>query len=217
VHHPQPVIPQGSTPTYFVIPLSGGEHLPIGTDTIFTGQGGPAVGPLDWTSIVKAQVDAALAKSSLVAVDTPTQNYAVEYLPRLSRSGAGSSTGLSAPRAAQNGSFGSSTSTPAASSSTAPSIATNSANNELAQFLGGKLSFGQLAKNTVSDFESMLPFQSAKPTKTKPGLNLEAQVVSPALPAPIPEPGTWLIFGLIAAAAGWRLRLRGRRGDLVQR
>jgi hypothetical protein len=96
-------------------------------------------------------------------------------------------------------------------------MATNSANNELAQFFGGKLSFGQLAKNTVSDFERVLPFQSAKPTKTKPGLNLEAQVISPPLAAPIPEPGTWLIFGLIAAAAGWRLRLRGRGGELAQR
>ena len=70
-----PAVPQGSTPTYFVIPLSGGEHLPAGTSTIFTGQGGSAVGPLDFNASVKAQVDAALANSGLVAVDTPNQNY----------------------------------------------------------------------------------------------------------------------------------------------
>ncbi len=36
-----------------------------GTSTIFTGQGGPAVGPLDFNAAVKAKVDAALAASGL--------------------------------------------------------------------------------------------------------------------------------------------------------
>ena len=47
----------------------------------------------------------------------------------------------------------------------------------------------------MSDVEKLLHFKSSKPTTTKPSLNLEAQVLSPPLPAPIPEPRTWLIFG----------------------
>ena len=94
-NRPQLAIPQGSTPTYLAIPLFGGEHhLPAGTSTIFTGQAGAATGPLDFNASVVAQVNAALAKSGLVAVDTPHQNYVVEYLPRLSRSLAGLTTGV---------------------------------------------------------------------------------------------------------------------------
>jgi hypothetical protein len=181
--HSHPAFPQGSTPTYLVIPLSGGEHLPAGTSTIFTGQGGSTVGPLDFNASVIAQVNSGLAASGLVAVDTPYRNYVVEYLPRLSRSLAGATT----------------------------SVPSSSASKELSQFLGGTLSFGQLAKNTVTDVENLLHFKSAKPTATKPSLNLEAQVLSPPLPAPIPEPSSWLIFGLTIGAFALH-RNRRRRG-----
>jgi hypothetical protein len=184
--HPHPQFPQGSTPTYLVIPLSGGEHLPAGTSTIFTGQGGSAVGPLDFNASVIAQVNADLAASGLVAVDTPYQNYVVELLPRLSRSLAGT-TAPSVP--AKN-----------AASSTTIATTASSASKEFSQFLGGTLSFGQLAKNTVTDVENLLHLKNEKPTATKPSLNLEAQVLSPPLPAPIPEPSSWLIFGLSLGA-----------------
>jgi hypothetical protein len=87
------------------------------------------------------------------------------------------------------------------------------ASNELSQFLGGTLSFGQFAKNTVTDVENLLHIKSAKPTATKPSLNLEAQVLNPPLPAAIPEPSSWLIFGAISAAVGLHLRLRASRGQ----
>ena len=200
-----PAYPHGSIPTYLVIPTSGGEHLPAGTSTIFTGQGGPAVGPLDWTAIVKAKVDAAIATSGLVAVDTPHQNYVVEYLPRLSRSLAGSTTGVSSTPPVQSTTTGSST-TPSKS----PTVPSTSTSNELSQFFGGNLSsFGQLAKNTMSDVKNLLHIDSSKPTTTKPSLNLEAQVIDPPLPAPIPEPGTWMVFAVLAAAAGLRVRRSG--------
>ena len=145
-HRSTPSFPQGSIPTYLVIPLSGGEHLPGGTTTIFTGQGGPAVGPLDFNASVKTQVDSALANSGLVAVDTPQQNYVLEYLPRLSRSLAGSTTATSTTPSAT----GSSAKPGAATATTSSSSATpGSTSNELSQFLGGTLTFGQLAKNTV--------------------------------------------------------------------
>ena len=197
--HAHPAFPQGSTATYLVIPLSGGEHLPAGTSTIFTGQGGAAVGPLDFNAAVTAQVNTALAASGLVAVDTPHQNYVVEYLPRLSRSLASFTTGV--PGASST-----------ATAST-PAATTTNVSNELSQFLGGTLSVGQLAKNTVNDVESLLHIKSSKPTATKPSLNLEAQVIDPPLPSPIPEPSSWLTFGLIIGALELhrRLRLRAAR------
>jgi hypothetical protein len=206
-NHRQLVFPQGSTPTYLVIPLSGGEHLPSGTGPIFTGQEGAADGPLDFNASVKAQVDNALASSGLVAVDTPHQNYVVEYLPRLRRSLAGSTTGVSTTPSATGKSTATSTGT---SSTMAPAAPAKSVSNELSQFLGGNLSFGQFARNTVNDVESLLHFKSSKPTATKPSLNLEAQVINPPLPAPIPEPSSWLIFGLAALALAFHQKLRGR-------
>ena len=210
--HPHPAFPHGSTPTYLAIPLHGGEHLPGGTSTIFTGQGGAAVGPLDFNASVVAQVNAALAASGLVAVDTPHQNYVLEYLPRLSRSLAGPTTSVPGASSAPPGSVASATAT--SSSASAPAATTNSLSNEFSQFLGGTLSIGQLAQNTVNDVESLLHFKSSKPTATKPSLNLEAQVIDAPLPAPIPEPSSWLIFGAaIGAVALQRQILQRSRGS----
>ena len=207
-HHPQSPFPHGSTPTYLAIPLSGGEHLPGGTSTIFTGQGGAAVGPLDFNASVIAKVNTALAASGLVAVDTPLQNYVVEYLPRLSRSLAGSTTSAAGTPSEP----GSNTSPGASkSSTTAPAATTNSMSNELSQLLGGNLSFGQLAKNAVNDVESLLHFKSSKPTATKPSLNLEAQVINPPLPAPIPEPSSWLIFALTLSTVALHRQLSAKK------
>jgi hypothetical protein len=200
-NHPRPAFPQGSTPTYLALPLYGGEHLPNGISTIFTGQGGPTVGPLDFNASVVTQVNTALASSGLVAVDAPQQNYVVEYLPRLNRSLAGSKMGAPSMPATQ--------ATPPTS---APAATTSSANNEISQFLGGSLSFGQLAKNTVNDVENLFHIKSSKPTARKPSLNLEAQVIDPPLPAPIPEPSSWLIFGLAIGAIALHRQLRRRRG-----
>jgi hypothetical protein len=198
-NHSRLAIPPSSTPTYLAIPLYGGEHVPTGISTIFTGQGGATVGPLDFNASVVSQVNTALAASGLVAIDTPQQNYIVEYLPRLSRSipSASGSTAIAQSSSPQGG-------TPASSTTT------NSASNELSQFLGGTLSYSQLAKNTVNDVETLLHFKSSKPTARKPSLNLEAQVVDPPLPAAIPEPSSWLIFGLAAGALALHRHFRAR-------
>jgi hypothetical protein len=206
-HHPAPAFPHGSTPTYLAIPLSGGEHLPVGTNTIFTGQGGAAVGPLDFNASVIAQVNSALATSGLVAVDSPHQNYVVEYLPRLSRSLAGPVTGAPGASSALSGSAGPATTTATSSSVSTPAATTTNFNSELSQFLGGTLSLGQFAKNTVNDVENLFHGKSPKPTATKPGLNLEAQVIDPPLPAPIPEPSSWLVFGLAIGAIALHRRI----------
>ena len=89
-----PELAKGSTPTYLAIPLHGGEHLPASIPTIETGsqQGENPVGPLNFDALVKANLNATLAKSRLAVVDTPSQNYLVEYMPRRKNS-ASTSTG----------------------------------------------------------------------------------------------------------------------------
>jgi hypothetical protein len=88
-----PALAQGVTPTYLAIPLDGGEHLPISIPTIETGsqQGENPVGPLNFDTLVKTNLDTTLATSRLVEVNTPSKNYLVELLPRRSH-GASSAT-----------------------------------------------------------------------------------------------------------------------------
>lgn len=207
-HHSHPVFPQGSTPTYLVIPLSGGEHLPAGITTIFTGQGGTAIGPLDFNATVKAKVDSALDTSRFAVAETPSRSYFIEFLPRVSHFLPRSSTGMASAPPAQAGGAGTSTTQATGSAALTSKVITNSSSNELSQFLGGTLSIGQLAKNSLTDLENLLHIKSSKRTARKPSLNLEAQVIDPPLPAPIPEPSTWLIFGLILGTAGLHQRLR---------
>ena len=75
----------------------------------------------------------------------------------------------------------------------------------------------------LADLKKLLNLDSSEATTTKPSLNLAAQELtlppstessSGPLPAPIPEPSTWLIFGLILGAAGLRQGLwrRVRQG-----
>ena len=182
----------GLTPTYIAVPLFGGEHLPGGITTLVAGSpaGGTTVGPLDFDTTLKANLNAALAASAsgMAVVDTPKQNYLVEYLPRYARSLSGSTTAAHSTKAASS-----------------------SAANELSRLLNdGESTMTKLSAESVADLEKLLDINSSKPTATKPSLNLEAQVLDSSLPlpSPIPEPSTWLVFGLILGAAGLRERLQ---------
>jgi hypothetical protein len=204
------VISGGSTPTYIAVPLYGGEHLPAGITTIaaWSQSGGTTVGPLDFDGTLKASLDAALAASAtgVAVVDTPKQNYLVEYLPHHARSLSATTYGTAATTSstttAQTGSSVTTHSTKAASSSTA---------SELSRLLtSGETAVSSLSTKSVAELEKLLDINTSKPTATKPSLNLEAQVLSTSyvLPAPLPEPSTWLVFSLILGAAGLRQRLR---------
>jgi hypothetical protein len=189
------VLSSGSTPTYIAVPLYGGEHLPGDITTLVAGSpagGTTVVGPLDFDTTLKANLDAALAASAsgVAVVDTPKQNYLVEDLPRYARSLSGSTTAIHSTKA--------------------PS---SSAANELSRLLTtGESTVTKLSTESVAELEKLLNINSSKPTATKPSLNLEAQVLNSSLPlpSPIPEPSTWLVFGLILGAAGLRQRLRRR-------
>jgi hypothetical protein len=79
-----PALEKGMTPTYLAIPLHGGEHLPASIPTLDTGsqQGENPVGPLNFDPIVKISLNSTLATAKLAVVDTPSQNYLVEFWPR---------------------------------------------------------------------------------------------------------------------------------------
>jgi hypothetical protein len=201
--------PSESTPTYVAFPLHGGEHLPAGLTTLVAGsQAGQAtVGPLELDSTLKASLDAALAASSkgLAVVDTPNQNYLVEYLPRYARTLSGSSAGYSTWLAAE---------APGVGPTTAPTTtSSSSATDPLTRLLNeGQSTVANLGSKSMADLEKLLGIHSSKPTATKPSLNLEAQVLDTPQPqsSSVPEPSTWLIFGLMLSAAGVRQRLARR-------
>ncbi len=179
-----PRLAPGATPTYLAIPLRGGEHLPGSIQTLITGsqQGENPVGPLNVNSLVKSNLDAALNTSRLAVVDTPTQDYLVEFLPRPTHSGS--------------------------SLDKAAGAASNTV-NELSHLINaGSAQFTKLTQGGMNDLEKFLHI-SSKTSTLKPSLNLEAQVLSgDVLPAAIPEPGTWIVFtALIAGAAILRKRL----------
>jgi hypothetical protein len=174
--HPESV--KGSIPTYLAIPLRGGEHLPNSIPTLETGsqQGQNPVGPLNFDSLVKTNLDATLAKSKLAVVDTSSQNYLVEFLPRRTHSTQSSKPGA------------------------------GSTISELSNLLStGSNQLNKLTQSGMSELEKFLHISSKTPTLT-PSLNLEAQVFNgDVTPAAIPEPATWMIFvGLIVSAVVFR-------------
>ncbi len=182
-----PKLTKGTTPTYLAIPLHGGEHLPGSIQTLITGsqQGANPVGPLNFDSVVKSNLATALSTSRLVIVDTPTQNYLVEFLPRRADSGS-----------ALEKAAGTATTTV----------------NEISRLLNaGSAPFTKLTQSGMNDLEKFLHI-SSKTSTLKPSLNLEAQVLGgDVVPAAIPEPSTCVIFSaLIAGAAVLRKRLSPR-------
>ena len=176
-----PLLATGSMPTYLAIPLKGGEHLPSSIPTIETGsqQGENPVGPLNFDALVKANLNAALNTSKLVVIDTPSQNYLVEFLPRQKHS---------------------------------TSVPTTTV-NELAHLLNtGQTQLTKLTQSSMTDLEKLLHISSKNSTST-PSLNLEAQVLDgDVLPAAIPEPSTWMVFGSLLAG-GAVLQRRARRSE----
>jgi hypothetical protein len=179
-----PELAKGTTPTYLAIPLQGGEHLPGSIQTLITGsqQRDNPVGPLNLNTLVKFNLDNVLSTSRLAVVDTPTQNYLVEFLPRKAH------TGSTLEKAAGSAS---------------------STFNELSHLLNaGSTQFTKLTQSGMTDLEKFLHI-SSKTSTLRPNLNLEAQVLTgDGQPAAVPEPDAWIVFTvLIAGTALLRKRL----------
>ncbi len=173
---------KGSIPTYLVIPLHGGEHLPdsIPTLTIGSQQGENPVGPLNFDSLVKTNIDATLATSGLAVADTSTQNYLVEFLPRREHST------LSLDQAVGTA---------------------NSTVSGLTKLLNSN-PLTKLSQNGMNQLEKFLHISSKSSTLT-PSLNLEAQVLNDdAVLTTVPEPSSWMLFGGLIAGAAFVRRCR---------
>jgi hypothetical protein len=196
----------GSMQAYVAFPLSGGEHLPSGLPTVTAAPeaGVTPVGPLDLTPIVQSSLNADLDKAPAAIVQTPTQSYAVEYLPRY---------GLEQEHAASSAGSGQSASSSSTSSSTSNPISALASSLTIAGIPATDLS--KWTSTELTDLEKDLHLGgSSKATAKKPSTNVEAQYLpaplaessSSVLPTAAPEPSTWLVFGLLLGAGGWRLR-----------
>ncbi len=231
---PHPVPPVGSTPTYMIFGLHGGEHLPAGITTIPVNPADStgAVGPLDFNRTIQSELTATLSRSGMALVKTPGETYFVEFVPsqRPSTAAAADGSALGAitnPLAAYPGinhwlatlglaSTGGGAGASSGSSTTATSsatVTTNSVTNWINSVPSKLLSW---TNNGLSDLEKMLGLKHSsavahrRATASKPSLNLEAQVLGPP-PTPIPEPGTWLCFGIILGGiVARRIQIRDR-------
>jgi hypothetical protein len=224
--HPDSVPPQGTAPAYLAFPLGGGEHLPSGTPTLTTEPQavGTTVGPLNLNSVVQAELNAALDTSKMAVVETPKRNYAVEFLPRSARTHVqlGSTVG-SSPSSA--GSSSRSLTTPSGSTSTSTSTSQVNPTIEgipLSELEGwakaGSSALAHWTRIGVNDLAKSLDLGNPRARPKKPGSKLEAQVLAPPLaeessssailPAAVPEPSTWLVFGVILGVTGLRRWVR---------
>jgi hypothetical protein len=214
--HPHPSLTQGSTPTYLALALHGGEHLPVATPTIDAGgqAGTSGIGPLDLSSLVKGELNAALDSSGLALVDTSKHNYLVEYLPHIVQSHRGTAGGSE---------------TMATSSSTTGQKTTNSSTNTFSKLLSAN-QWDKWSKSGLSDLKKLLNINSSSSSSnsqsghstSNQGIKIQAQVLGSAdqssgpgpqpLPSPIPEPSGWMVFTLLLGTAalgrGMRQRLR---------
>jgi hypothetical protein len=175
-----PELAKGSVPTYLAIPLYGGEHLSgtIPTIDAFSQSGENPVGPLSFDSLVKTNLDATLAQTRLAIVDTSTQNYLVEFLPRRSRSG------LSLDNAGN----------PVSELSNFLTAGSNQLN--------------KLTQGGTNELEKLLHISTkTSPLIPSLNLEAQV-LNSAVTPAAVPEPATWVLFmGLIVSTVVFSKRL----------
>ncbi len=181
--------------------------------------GGTPVGPLDLNPLVQASLNADLDASKMAIVQTPSQSYAVEYLPRygLSQVAAASSAKPSTSAGDSGQSTPSSSTSPPATSSLAAFESNLTIQgipaSELEKWVKtGSNGLLQWTSTGLADLEKALHLSSDKKTATKAGTNVEAQDLTPPLaessssplPAALPEPSTWIVFSVMLGAAGLR-------------
>jgi hypothetical protein len=213
-------------PAYLAFPLYGGEHLPSGTPTLSTGpQGsGATVGPLNLNPLIQSELNAALETSQVAVVETPNRNYAVTFLPHYARThspSAASSSSSGGGNASQSSQAATTITSASTSNSTARSTPALDPTiqgiplSELERW--AKQGSSKLVHWTTigaNDLAKSLGIGGPKAAPRKLSSHLAAQTLAPplgeessssaTLPAPVPEPSTWLVFGLILGAAGLR-------------
>lgn len=209
-HGTTPLVGSGSIPTYMAYSLHGGEHLPPGLAVITTAPTGlpGVVGPLDFSQSVKAEIDAALATSRAAEIAAPGGDYLIAILPRRATSV------LAAPVATSGISPQAAATTPAQVASSPSGLLPGPLGNWLSTGSSKLLSWtnqGLTDLETLLDLKRNKALAHSRPQANRPSLNLEAQVLTPPAPAPIPEPATWVSFGIILGAAATTGRFWNRK------
>ncbi len=184
--HRRRVAADGSSPTYLVIPLYGGEHIPTSvpnlTVALSPSESSPGLLALDTTT--KAELDTLFATSRLVVLDLPGKSELIESLSDRGRSAVRASSG---PVSTLTGLLS-----------------------------AGSTELTALTRRGMNELDRLLNLSSSSEGHTLikgPSLNLEAQVLGAPAPPPIPEPGTWMVFAaLFVGAAAWQRRCVRRLG-----
>jgi hypothetical protein len=205
----------GTVPAYLAFPLHGGEHFPSRTPTVTTGPqpGETAVGPLDLAPTTQAQLNADLLASRGAIVSTPDRSYAISFLPRYA---------LALAHAQSSASTGSDGTTGTIGITSILGLNAPAANWSINGIPASKLSqwfqtgTKELAHLTSLGVDGVSKTFGLKVSPTSSGYKIAAaqELIPPTssrstagpLPVPAPEPGAWLVFGLILGAAGLRLR-----------
>jgi hypothetical protein len=202
----------GTVPAYLAFPLHGGEHFPSRTPTVTTGPqpGETGVGPLDLTPTSQAQLNADLLSSRGAIVSTPDRSYAISFLPRYALALAHAQSSASA---GSDGTTGVSSILGLNAPAAKWSINGIPASKLSQWFQTGTKELAQLTSLGVGGVSKTF---GLKVTPTSSGYKIAAaqELIPPIssrstggpLPVPAPEPGAWLVFGLILGSAGLRLR-----------
>ncbi len=230
----------GAVPSYLAYQFDGGDSLPKGFPTVVSESANSnqtTTGPLRLDALVKAQLDQTLANDGRAAVYTGQDTYLVKPIPPLFGATGSLGGATLAWLASQRSTSSSSSGTTQASvpTSVSPiqaqtlipsSITDQITNSKLVKDLEHlfTLKSGNLVnwnQQTLDAFESDLKIDSPKNVAPKhlastSKSELAAQVIDGTgsggtpQPASVPEPGTLVVFGLVAAALADR-QMQARR------
>lgn len=212
--HPGAGLASSVPPAYLAFPLHGGEHIPAKTPVLTTGSE-PGVGPLDLTPAIQPTLNADLLATRGAVVHAPGRSYAVAILPRYAHA--------LAAQAATSGSGSSARTTLASILGLNPQAnwtIQGIPSNKLTQWLNtGTNEINHLTSLGLNRISKTIGVKitpapaTAAPSST--GTIAVAQTLTPpgpSSPAPAPdayatpEPGGWLVFGLLVVAGALRRR-----------
>jgi len=206
-------LPAGVAPTYLAYRLGDPSQAPQGAPSVAVapGRGGALMGPLRLDALAKESLDAELAKTGQVAVLTPRQTFLVESWgssilsdvageshtwraevdPPAERPGPGPGTGAGGRDHSVEGTI---------------KDWYNTSSNAIKNW-------NQQALDAVKGmFKSDPPKPVIIPPKTAAAQMLAPpEPVAQEMPAPVPEPGSLIVFAAGAAVAAWRFRPGRRR------
>lgn len=207
-----PRLPAGVAPTYLAYRLGDPSRAPEGAPSVSTvpGRGGPAVGPLRLDALAKASLDAELAKAGQVALVTPRQSFLIESWGNsvLSDVAGESWTWRAEVEPPARG--------PGAGAGARPGGRGDSLEGTVKDwYKSGSNAIKNWNQQALDAVKKVFKPEAPKPVIIPPE-TVAAHMLTPPesaaleTPAPVPEPGSLVVFAA-AAVAAWRFRFGRRR------